>query len=888
MSRTIGTILTLKDKMSSPLTKVSDNVKKVTREMKRSQNQIEKWRRNGMKAIDNVVKKMAKFAIAAGAMIGGLVFTIGIRGVAELEEAAAKVKSIAGESLSLQSIQEDLLKQSTRLGVSVKELADTQYQAISSGIDAADSMQASIQAAKLAKAGFTDSASALNLMASTMNVFGMEGEAALTKVSDKMLMTQNLGVLTVAELSESLGQVTPIAKAAGLSLDETLTSVALLTKNGLSSSEAMTALKGVMTSVIKPTKEASDMAAQLGIDFSVGAIEAKGFGNWLEEIKEKTGGSTEELGQLFGNVRALNGILTLTGDGFEEFDEILNQVKNSTGSTDEAFEIMTNTLGFKFEKLKNTGKNFLTQIMQTQSGLIGEYIDNLNTWVSENEDKIQDWVTAAGEGISKIVDFIKSVIDFVKKHEKAITTLLVFAATIYGVLKAVALFKTALEILTVVAFAADGAFKFTALGKVTLIIAAVVAAGYLLYRNWDLIKEKAAELGINFDWIREKLNQFKDAAIFVKDKLIELKDWIVDLGSTLIDFGIDAVDTVREKFSDFKDMLIENEDAIKTVATVLGVIFGPALIKTGIQAVIAGTQILVSFIGSLIKTGIQAVITAAQIVGTLVLAFLKTGAKAIWASIQIGVGFVLSLIKTTVQIGITAAALTGQLIVAMINYAVSGWQAVASITAATTAWIIQKGAIVASTVASGAMTAAQWAMNAAMNANPIGILITLIGGLILGLIALWKNSDRAREMMTNAFNKIRDTVQGAVDKILGLWNGLKEALSKPVNAVVNIFKRDKGGDVDGSHKTGLERVPWDGYVAELHKGETVLTKQEADEYHGKNGSKIKSSGNSGSNSNDGTPPINIHIHGNVYGNDELTNHIGSEICKKVKIALMNS
>ncbi|AOY76686.1 phage tail tape measure protein [Clostridium formicaceticum] len=494
MSRTIATILALKDKISSPLVKVSKNVDKVTREMKKSQNQVERWKNKSVKAMDNVIKKTAKVALAAGALAGAFAVKVGFDGLLELEEGAAKVKSIAKNSLDLKDIQKDLLKYSTATNVSVQELAETQYSAISAGVKATESIEASVTATKLAKAGFTDANSALKIMTSTMNVFGLEGTEAMQQISDKLLVTQNLGVTTVAELSQSLGPLTPIAKSAGVSIDELFSGMAALTKNGLETNEAVTAYKGVLTSVIKPTSEASKMAKQLGIDFSTSAIESKGMAGFLQEIKEKTGGNTEVMGKLFGNVRALSGALILTGDGIDDFNSTLDAMKNSAGATDEAFEIMTNTIGFKLSKMKNTTKNIFTSIMMSQSGAIGEYIDKIDGWVTNNEERIQGWVKNIGDGITKVIEFIKGILNFIKEHEKLISTILVFIMSLYTVIKVMGILKTVLTGLHTIWLIFNGTLVVSPIGWIILAIGALIAIGYALWRNWDTVSEKAGQL----------------------------------------------------------------------------------------------------------------------------------------------------------------------------------------------------------------------------------------------------------------------------------------------------------------------------------------------------------------------------------------------------------
>ena len=76
---------------------------------------------------------------------------------------------------------------------------------------------------------------------------------------------------------------------------------------------------------------------------------------------------------------------------------------------------------------------------------------------------------------------------------------------------------------------------------------------------------------------------------------------------------------------------------------------------------------------------------------------------------------------------------------------------------------------VALTVAQGAVTAAQWLMNIAMNANPIGLIITAIGALVAGFILLWNNCEDFRNFW------------------IGLWEDLKTAFAVAWEAILNFF-----------------------------------------------------------------------------------------------------
>lgn len=78
-------------------------------------------------------------------------------------------------------------------------------------------------------------------------------------------------------------------------------------------------------------------------------------------------------------------------------------------------------------------------------------------------------------------------------------------------------------------------------------------------------------------------------------------------------------------------------------------------------------------------------------------------------------------------------------------------------------------------------------------------------------------------------DSIIDGIAGAWEKLKnwfsGLWDGLFGGLS--ANVSVNGSAKGALAGVNGSHASGLDYVPFDGYIAELHKGEMVVPKREA-------------------------------------------------------------
>ena len=82
----------------------------------------------------------------------------------------------------------------------------------------------------------------------------------------------------------------------------------------------------------------------------------------------------------------------------------------------------------------------------------------------------------------------------------------------------------------------------------------------------------------------------------------------------------------------------------------------------------------------------------------------------------------------------------------------------------------------------------------------------------------------------------KSIVSGIWNGIVSLWDSLVNELSGLVNSLFGGYTETANVNVNGSHAGGLEYVPFDGYIAELHKGERVLTASEARGYNNRNNS----------------------------------------------------
>ena len=138
-----------------------------------------------------------------------------------------------------------------------------------------------------------------------------------------------------------------------------------------------------------------------------------------------------------------------------------------------------------------------------------------------------------------------------------------------------------------------------------------------------------------------------------------------------------------------------------------------------------------------------------------------------------------------------AVAITAVKVAQLANAAVMGGIALST-------WIINTAAIVANRVAllagvvamaavraaTIAWTAVQWALNVALNANPIGLVILAIAALVAGIILLWKNSETFRNIVKGVWAAIKTAIQATASWILNVaWPWIKKAFDFIANAV---------------------------------------------------------------------------------------------------------
>ena len=113
----------------------------------------------------------------------------------------------------------------------------------------------------------------------------------------------------------------------------------------------------------------------------------------------------------------------------------------------------------------------------------------------------------------------------------------------------------------------------------------------------------------------------------------------------------------------------------------------------------------------------------------------------------------------------------------------------AAILAANVALKVYRATQTAVAVATKAWAAVQWLLNAALAANPIGIIIIAVIALVAAIVLLWTRSETFRTIVTAVFNTVLGVIKGVVDWVVRAFGTLAGILSKPFNDWMAVVKR---------------------------------------------------------------------------------------------------
>lgn len=300
--------------------------------------------------------------LAGGAAIaGGL--ALATKAAATFDQGMRNVNSIAKLSESqFQSLRGSVTALTNDPGIKdgPSALAKGLYDVYSSGFKGAEAINVLSIAAKGASAGMSDTATSGRALMAVLNS-GISGVQGAQGAMDVLFKTVDLGVMTFNELAGSVGQILPTARAAGVSVQEIGAALATMTRQGQSASEASNDLLNVITKIMRPSEAAAKEWQKYGIESGAAALQSKGLAGVLAEVIQKTDGNAQALQNMFPDMQAFRGVMSLAAKDGGTFNEMLDGMKTAgdgAGATQGALNEQMKGAAFQFEKAKQAAEAF--------------------------------------------------------------------------------------------------------------------------------------------------------------------------------------------------------------------------------------------------------------------------------------------------------------------------------------------------------------------------------------------------------------------------------------------------------------------------------------------------------------------------------------------------
>lgn len=323
------------------------------------------------------------------------------------------------------------------------------------------------------------------LLIGTKSAFGLADDKA-SHIADVISMAINKTQASFEGLNDSLTYVGPVAKDAGVSLEETAAMLGALHDAKIIGSMAGTGSRAVLSRLQAPTGKAYDAIKELGVKTMDKKGNTRPIFTILKEIQASfkrnnlgTGQKAEYMKTIFGEEASSAASVLMAAAASGKLDELTKIIKNSDGKTEELVKVMQDNLGGDFKEFQSAYEAVGTDLYDQQDSSLRQltqtatrYVLKLDDWIKDNKELAETIGIIAG-GALALIGIIGGIG-------------LVAWPVVMGINAIIAAAGVLGTVFTVV-----GSAIATALGAITWPIvavgAAIVAGALLIRKYWEPI-----------------------------------------------------------------------------------------------------------------------------------------------------------------------------------------------------------------------------------------------------------------------------------------------------------------------------------------------------------------------------------------------------------------
>ncbi|EUM93303.1 phage tail tape measure protein [Enterobacter sp. MGH 6] len=369
-------------------------------------------------------KSLAGSAAAAGAAGVGIATAGTMAGVKLLMPGY----SFAQKNSELQAVlgvdkqspeMEALRKQARQLGdntaASADDAASAQIIIAKSGGDA-DAIQAAtpvtLNMALSNQRSMEENAALLTGMKSAFQLSNDQ----IAHIGDVLSMTMNKTAADFDGLSDALTYAAPVAKNAGVSIEQTAAMVGALHDAKITGSMAGTGSRAILSRLQAPTGKAFEAIKELGVKTSDARGNTRPIFSILKEMQrsfEKNNLGTSQRGEymktIFGEEASSAAAVLMTAASTGKLDKLTAAFKASDGKTEELVKIMQDNLGGDFKEFQSAYEAVGTDLFDQQNDALRKltqtatrYVLKLDGWITRNKSLATTIGVVAGGALALI------------------------------------------------------------------------------------------------------------------------------------------------------------------------------------------------------------------------------------------------------------------------------------------------------------------------------------------------------------------------------------------------------------------------------------------------------------------------------------------------------
>jgi len=386
----------------------------------------------------------------------------GIQAFAGLETAAFRYNTVTNKSgeTSISRIAETIkqtreLQKATNFATDSVSLLNAQYDIASGGFSSQKEVtQVAKASTNLSEAGFAGSGESSGALVKVLKAGGEDASQA-DKRAAQVFETAKIGITTVSELSSELGPLRAAAEGAGASFEDVSAALAILTTQGVSTSEAGTLLTGLLGDIAANSDSAKEALAGFSdeagktVQLGTGQLKEKGLAGILKGLESATKGQLPALQKIFSNASSQQAAQLLIGGGTDKLASASAQIRDvdSSGLAKEA-EGKGQTLEGAFGKAFNKSQ---ADVEDFGSGLKSNVIDRLtdtNTLLGAVTAGSAEFIGTLGGKVEGVSDKFKAIGGFIATAFSIIVPTIFFNAIVGYFPKIFAAAKNAFQQIT--------------------------------------------------------------------------------------------------------------------------------------------------------------------------------------------------------------------------------------------------------------------------------------------------------------------------------------------------------------------------------------------------------------------------------------------------------